>query len=235
MTQVPASDVPFLAGTTTRRSIDVYAAALAGTPVRLRHASGEWQQLDCARWLGPARRADLTILDRLHGPVLDVGCGPGRFVVALAQRGVPALGVDIAPEAVRLTRNAGGIALQRCVFRRLPGEGRWQTVLIADGNIGIGGDPVRLLRRAAALLGPTGRVLVEVDGAGQRRGAVRLERQDEIGDWFAWAQVGADVARGLVEAHGGSISMQNSGPGCCAQVVLPGSAQPVPRASVLTG
>ncbi len=168
----------------------------------MRHASGGSEPLDCARWLGPARHADLTILDRLHGPVLDVGCGPGRFVVALAQGGVPALGVDIAPEAVRLTRHTGGIALQRSVFRRLPGEGRWQSVLLADGNIGIGGDPVRLLRRAAALLAPTGQVVVEVDGAGQRNGAVRLECQDEIGDWFAWAQVGADAVAGLAAQAG---------------------------------
>ena len=29
----------------------------------------------------------------------------------------------------------------------MPGEGRWETALLADGNIGIGGHPARLLRR----------------------------------------------------------------------------------------
>ena len=38
----------------------------------------------------------------------------------------------------------------RDVFDPLPGEGRWETALLADGNIGIGGDPVALLRRLRA-------------------------------------------------------------------------------------
>ena len=32
--------------------------------------------------------------------------------------------------------------LRRDLFAPLPGEGRWHHVLLADGNIGIGGDPV---------------------------------------------------------------------------------------------
>ena len=42
---------------------------------------------------------------------------------------------------------AGGPALVRSVFETLPGEGRWDTVLLMDGNIGIGGDPAALLGR----------------------------------------------------------------------------------------
>ena len=33
----------------------------------------------------------------------------------------------------------------------LPGEGRWHHVPLADGNIGIGGDPVPLQRRFVEL------------------------------------------------------------------------------------
>ena len=77
----------------------------------------------------------------MAGPVLDVGCGPGRLVLGLAQRGTVALGVDPAPAAVALARSRGAPVLQRSVFDPLPGQGRWRTVLLADGNIGIGGDP----------------------------------------------------------------------------------------------
>ena len=42
----------------------------------------------------------------------------------------------------------GGAALRRDVFAPLPGEGRWYTALLADGNVGIGGDPVALLQPA---------------------------------------------------------------------------------------
>ena len=91
-----------------------------------------------------------------------MGSGPGRLTIALAERGIPALGIDVAPAAVRLTRTSGALALPRDVFGRVPGTGRWMTVLLADGSIGIGGDPVVLLRRIAELLAPAGQALVEI-------------------------------------------------------------------------
>ena len=147
------------------------------TPARsaLHAADGRVVALDVARWLAPTDACDETVLDRCTGPVLDVGCGPGRFVSALTERGVAALGVDIAETAVALARGAGH--RRRCVrsvFSDLPGEGRWPTVLLMDGNIGIGGDPARLLRRVARLLAPGGRLIVETpDGDRVRRGARR--------------------------------------------------------------
>ncbi|MFG1622101.1 DUF2064 domain-containing protein [Kribbella sp. NPDC049227] len=115
------------------------------------------------RWRSPADEVDRLALSRCEGPVLDVGCGPGRIVTALAERGIPALGVDISPQAVSLTTSRGAAALRRPVQDRLPGEGRWGSVLLMDGNIGIGGDPADLLRRCAELVRPDGLVLVEVD------------------------------------------------------------------------
>jgi 2-polyprenyl-3-methyl-5-hydroxy-6-metoxy-1,4-benzoquinol methylase len=51
--------------------------------------------------------------------VLDVGCGPGHYAVALAQRGVSAVtGIDFAPAMVELARTraaAAGVA-ERCTF-----------------------------------------------------------------------------------------------------------------------
>ncbi len=40
------------------------------------------------------------------------------------------------------------------------------------------------------------------------------------------AGLGLAIARGLVAAHGGTITLENAGPGCCAVVVLPGLPQP---------
>ncbi len=69
--------------------------------------------------------------------------------------------MDVSPEAVDRTIRAGGAALCRSVFDPLPKEGEWGTVLLMDGNIGIGGDPAALLRRTAELAAPGGLLVVE--------------------------------------------------------------------------
>jgi SAM-dependent methyltransferase len=165
-------------------------------PLGLRTEDGTMVELDVARWLAQADQADETIFDRCAGPVLDVGCGPGRLVSALAKRGIAALGVDIAETAVALTRGQGFPALRRSVFGDLPGEGRWPTVLLIDGNIGIGGDPLRLLNRVHRLLAPGGRLVVEThpDPAAFELLEVRFTQHGEpVGPLFDWAQVGAEA------------------------------------------
>ena len=84
-------------------------------------------------------------------------------------------------------------ALRRSVFDELPGEGRWPTVLLIDGNIGIGGDPVRLLRRVRELVAPGGTVVVETyrDDAMDERLRVRFtDNGAPVGPTFRWAHVG---------------------------------------------
>ncbi|HEX6445670.1 MAG TPA: SAM-dependent methyltransferase, partial [Streptosporangiales bacterium] len=100
----------------------------------------------------------------------------------------------VTPAAVALTARSGGSVLRRDVFARVPAPGRWRTGLLADGNIGIGGDPVALLDRAYALLAPDGQVVADVDppGHGLRRTRVRLRTATATGHWFPWASVGAD-------------------------------------------
>ena len=137
--------------------------ALAGAPARLVRDDGVEVALAVPRWRRSADGEDRWLLDRCTGPVIDLGCGPGRLVSALGARGVPALGVDLSAVAQRQCRRRRTPMVRRDVFGPLPGEGTWGHVLLADGNIGIGGDPLRLLRRAARLLRPGGSVLVETD------------------------------------------------------------------------
>ncbi|MEV0185182.1 class I SAM-dependent methyltransferase [Streptomyces sp. NPDC050625] len=127
------------------------------------------------RWHARSTVADKTVLERCVGPVLDVGCGPGRLRRELLGPGVFALGVDIAPRAVALTCALGGLALCGSAFDQLPAERGWQTLLpllpllLIDGDIGIGGDPRSLLHRCRGLVAPTGRLVVEAGARGPGR------------------------------------------------------------------
>lgn len=185
----------------------LYDRALAGERCWVRHDDGRLCRLPVPAWLG-GRHADAdfdrAIVGLCDGPTIDLGCGPGRLVAHLVQRGVPALGVDQSSTAVELARRSGAPVLCRDMFDQLPGMGRWQTVLLADGNVGLGGDPWRVLSRAAELLRCGGRCIAEFDSAvsGVDAGWVRLESSRTIGPWFRWASVGVDCVASLAEDVG---------------------------------
>ncbi|MGA5309657.1 methyltransferase domain-containing protein [Micromonospora taraxaci] len=188
-----------------------------GTPVApppeadhwLVHTDGRRDPLPVRRWHGPPEPAITSIAARCSGPTIDLGCGPGRLTRALVQQGLVALGVDISAEAVRLTQGRGVVALRRDVFEPLPGEGRWAHALLVDGNVGIGGDPVRLLRRCGTLIAADGTLVVEVEppGAGLWQGQAYVlsgtcDEGARQGPTFRWARVGAEAVAGAAAAAG---------------------------------
>lgn len=184
---------------------DEFAPGLLGRRCWLELATGERITLPTERWRSDPEPGDEVLLGNCTGPTLDIGCGPGRLAAALLERGVPALGTDVSPVAVRLARAAGALAVRRDVFEPQPGEGCWRHALLADGNIGIGGDPVRLLRRVRELLRGDGSALIELDppGGGLRHGPVRVATpRGDGGRWFAWAWLGADAVHAVAAGAG---------------------------------
>ncbi|MFC9515115.1 methyltransferase domain-containing protein [Nocardiaceae bacterium NPDC056970] len=197
-------------------SIDVVLRrASAGLPCWVGDQAGGRRPVPIGRWMGGVwastedRRADRAVLNACRGPTLDVGCGPGRFTAGLARLGLEALGVDTSATAVELTIDRGGAALQRDVFAPLPGRRHWARVLLVDGNIGIGGDPLRVLRRARELLTPDGVVIAEVDPSTRTGLHVELRRWETetlTGNWFQWASVGLGATGEVAHAAGLRVS-----------------------------
>lgn len=198
----------------------LYDRALGGERCWVRHEDGELRLLPAHRWLGvrcptdgcPGDGSgdafdevfDEAVTQMCIGPTIELGCGPGRLVARLIQRGIPALGIDRSATAVRLAGRGGAPALLGDVFEPLPAMGLWHTVLLVDGNVGLGGDPLRILGRAVELLARGGRCVAEfdVETIGICSHWVRLESAGEVGPWFRWASVGVDSAAALAAQVG---------------------------------
>lgn len=180
----------------------VFADALRGVPCSVEGIDDGEEVLPVHAWTQPVTDSDRAVLAHCLGATIDVGCGPGRMSAHLHQNGQAVLGVDIVHEAVAQTRDRGVPAVRRNVFDPLPGEGRWDTALLADGNIGIGGRPDRLLSRVGALLAPGGTLLVEVGehGRGVVQESRRLNVDGRLSPPFRWAVVGLDAVPALAEA-----------------------------------
>lgn len=183
-----------------------WSAALgagAGRLVLVRDDGTEHDGLEADRWIAPADAADRSAIAGLTGPLLDVGCGPGRMVRAALDAGLPAWGIDATEAAVERCRAAGLPVLRRDVFAPLPREGGWASVLLLDGNIGIGGDVPALLARCRALLRPGGVLVAEAHPDAERDTTDVVRVRDDAGREsgpFRWAQAGLPAL--LRAAHG---------------------------------
>ena len=185
-------------------AVPFFAAAMRGEPCTVHGYEKLPHRLPTTRWAARVDAGDAAVLAHCTGPTLDIGCCPGRISGYLSGRGVVVLGIDIVPEAVEQTQARGASALHRDVFDHVPGEGRWVSALLADGNIGIGGDPVALLRRVAAVLVPEGRVVADVapPGTAMRTHTIVLECGGRLSEPFFWTVLGPEAVTDVAHAAG---------------------------------
>lgn len=102
--------------------------------------------------------------------VLDVGCGPGRHVHALARRGLRAHGVDISSRFVELGTADGpdGATFERLDARSLPFDGEFDAAIsLCQGAFGLlgGDDDGAVLGGMARAVRTGGRVAVSAFSA----------------------------------------------------------------------
>lgn len=175
-----------------------YASALRrGEVLFLRDTRGGASErrvtMDVSRWSADADDADLTLLSSVTGPLLDIGCGPGRMVRAAEALGIMAVGIDVSPAAVEVASGLGGVFLEGSIFDAVPGAGGWQTALLVDGNIGIGGNVSALLSRCRDILAPEGEIVVELDADPDHEDhylGVVSDRAGRSSATFPWAEIG---------------------------------------------
>lgn len=170
-------------------------ALQVGGVLTLRDVNGTLETLmDVGRFAAPADDADLSVLTRANGAIIDLGCGPGRMVQAAIMTGRFAFGIDVSPTAVAVANRAGLPVLEHDINDVLPLEGKWGTALLLDGNIGIGGDPKALLSRVWDIVTDTGFIIVETSADEHEEEYFLAEVSDELGRFsgsFPWAQIGS--------------------------------------------
>jgi SAM-dependent methyltransferase len=107
-----------------------------------------------------------SVLERMNGRVLDVGCGAGRVALALQDRGHDVVGIDISPLAIEVCR-LRGVKDARVMPVHHAGRklGEFDTIAMMGNNFGLFGNARRmrsLLDRFDKLTSAGGRIVAEI-------------------------------------------------------------------------
>ena len=139
---------------------DPYFAALGD------YLGKAYLRYDFTRGTEQETRFLMEVLELAAGQrVLDVGCGPGRHAVALAEAGLLVTGVDVSRRFLDIAADRARAARVSASFfevdaRRMPFDEEFDAVIsICQGGFGLmGGDDALVLRRMAEALKPGGRL-----------------------------------------------------------------------------
>jgi SAM-dependent methyltransferase len=109
--------------------------------------------------------------------LLDVACGPGRFLRRAADRGAVVAGIDVAERMVELARDrVPGADVRAGVMERLPWAAASFDVVVAINALQFADDPVDALAEIARVVVPDGRVGVCVWGPREGRHVLVIDR-----------------------------------------------------------
>jgi SAM-dependent methyltransferase len=121
-----------------------------------------------ASYFAPYRKwpqVEREAVRQARGRVLDAGCGAGRVVLYLQERGLDVVGVDVSPLALEVARRRGAKDVRELSITRLGSSlGRFDTIAMFGNNFGLFGSPKRakwLLRRFRSITAEDARILAE--------------------------------------------------------------------------
>ncbi len=129
------------------------------TEAQFEAASEQWPQL-------------LDLLDAKPQQILDLGAGPGRFALAMAEQGAAVTALDISPSLIkqgRLRAEAAGLSIEWVQQDMREHQQQDQYDLITSlwtsfGYFDARGDDQRLLERCLGNLRPGGQLLIDTTG-----------------------------------------------------------------------
>lgn len=104
-----------------------------------------------------------AVLSRSPASVIDLGCGEGWLVRALALNGVEALGVDAIPELIGRARTAGGGSFRVMAYEEISVGQLESSADVVVCNFSLFGhrSVERIFRAVPALLNPAGAFIVQ--------------------------------------------------------------------------
>ncbi len=99
----------------------------------------------------------------VRGRVLDVGCGAGRIMLYLIEKGIDVMGIDISPLAIEVCRKRGLRNVKVLSITQVDSRlGHFDTILLFGGNFGLFANPKRarwLLRKFHHMTSEKGRII----------------------------------------------------------------------------
>ena len=169
-------------------------------------------------------------MEFVHGRVLDVGVGAGRFALYLQERGHEVVGIDVSPGALEICRKRGVKNVKQLPFHRLDASlGTFDTVLMMGNNFGLFANQRRakwMLRRLKKLTGQNARIVAETldiygtdkpehlgyHDRNRRRGRMageirlRVRYRQLIGAWFDYLMVSQAEMQEIVDGTGWRVA-----------------------------
>lgn len=113
------------------------------------------------------RVTDRTVIDAIcalnPNTVLDIGCGEGWLLRALAERGIDGIGIDVVPELVDAARSAGCADCRLLSYEALAEHGLDVRVDVEVCNFSLLGDKSvdSVLKAVPNLLNPGGALIIQ--------------------------------------------------------------------------
>jgi SAM-dependent methyltransferase len=166
---------------------------------------------------------EIFALSKTQGRILDVGAGSGAHALVLQQEGKDVVALDISVKCCEAMREQGVSNIACEDFFTFDDKEKFDTILLLMNGFGIAGSLDNLesfIQKCKSLLKPGGIIIgesadilylfeeedgsVNIDLNGSYHGDMqyRMTYKNEVGNWFPWLYVSADLITDISEKIG---------------------------------